>query len=959
MACFSLVTLHPEGYAHISAFLDIKLLLYYSLRDLGHEVSLATNRFPDGSTAIVFGAHLIKDDFLIDLPKNCIIFNTEQLGPQASPWSDQMIALAQKHLIWDYSSFNLKEMLAGYSNARALRIRLGYHSELERISIRSCQSADFIFYGSITPLRQQILSRIRLSERLRISAFFGMYGWQRDGLLSRARAVLNLHSQPCRVLEWVRMLPLLANAIPCIALVHPESRSDDAQLSYLLTVSEQDPTCELEDLYESVDLLQDHAQTMQHRFREQEPQTAFTEAALDATFHSGFVPAIGPERKPAWCDSPARREPDRLWYQHVYNWISDPRRISEFHLQEGWQRQYHPDARFAEEFQPPLWLEDAPPAAGVSRSQRLAVVLHFHQEQEARLFFANFGRWLAEISDFYITTSSAVVSAALASLAQDYQIERAVILLTPNRGRDIPSKYIHFNEQIKDYDLCLFSHGKQSNHAWFYDHNSILAGSEQRIDAIRELFNSDPSLGLVFPDYLPSLRPLIGWGSMRSLVDTLLEPQGWDSRDVALLEFPAGGFFWARPAALAPIFELNLTSELLPEEPLPRDHSLLHAIERLPCIACQRAGFHWIKLARSQQDIQASDTAKLLPPNGMTKAGQQPSFKLPKTILISSGAAASGLHIDSAEPEAAAPDFAPLLARLLNSSTPISLLHFHHFDKSGYLPISWRLLLRQAEASGYSLLITTCSGFDDESLKCIESHQWLALRRPNIGACLGSLRYVALLAQDLLSKGVDLERLLFLNDSILPVHPTDACMQNLVQLAELCNQEQACLGGFTDSFEQAHHLQSYALLANRRLLADVSWLLFWSALDPSIMGQELISKGEINLSVSLSSAGIDLVAVYPLLQCLLPHHGCIDELKPFAKLNLTNLNPSIFLARTLLDSGFGFIKKKRLFQRPLSLPLLHEILAELDPQDLNLLAQDLAMLIKADDGQQGLLAPDA
>ncbi|MFN9692985.1 MAG: rhamnan synthesis F family protein [Synechococcaceae cyanobacterium] len=944
MASFSLVTLRPEGYGHISAFLDIKLLLYYSLRDLGHEVSLATNRFPEGSTAIVFGAHLINDQFLIDLPRDCILFNTEQLGPNASPWSDQMIALAQRYLMWDYSSFNLQQMLASDRDVRALRFRLGHHSELERISVSTAESSEFIFYGSITPLREQILGRIKLSERLKISAYFGMYGWQRDGLLSRARAVLNLHSQPCRVLEWVRMLPLLANAIPCIALVHPESRSDDDQLSYVLTVSEQDPTAELEELYASVDQLQDHADAMQQRFREQESQVEFTQAALDATFQIGFVPATGPERQPAWCDSPARRAPDPLWYQHTYTWISDPRRISEFHLQEGWQRQYHPDEHFADEFQAPVWLGDDAPASASARSQRLAVVLHFHQEQEARLFFANFGRWLADQADFFITTSSAIVSAALQSLAQDYKIKSATILLTPNRGRDIPSKYIYFGEQLRGYDLCFFSHGKQSNHAWFHDHNSILAGSRQRIDAIRELFYTDASLGLVFPDYLLSLRPLIGWGSMRSLVDELLEPQGWDSRDVAMLEFPAGGFLWARPAALEPIFQLNLTVESLPEEPLSRDNTLLHAIERLPCLAAQHAGFHWIKLARSKQDSQPSTPASMLPPNGISQSAQRPSIAGPTPSLQSSGEAFTGLHVDAPEPAGAAPDFASLQARLRIAPTPISLLHFHHYDKSGYLPVSWRLLLRQAEASGYSLLITTCSGFDDESLRCIQSHQWLALRRPNLGACLGSLSYVALFAQELLAQGVGLERLLFLNDSILPARSSDECIQNLLQLAELCSQDRACLGGFTDSFERGYHLQSYALLANRQLLADVSWLLFWSAFDSALMDQELIDEGEISLSASLSSAGVNLVAMYPLLQCLMCRDGCTDELKPFANLDLMHLNPAIFLSQTLRDCGFGFIKKKRLFQRPMSLPLLHEIFADLDPETLQFFAKDLARL---------------
>jgi lipopolysaccharide biosynthesis protein len=52
---------------------------------------------------------------------------------------------------------------------------------------------------------------------------------------------------------------------------------------------------------------------------------------------------------------------------------------------------------------------------------------------------------------------------------------------------------------------------------------------------------------------------------------------------VELLEFPAGGFFWARPAALTPLHSLGLTLEALPPEPLAADNTLLHALVRLPC----------------------------------------------------------------------------------------------------------------------------------------------------------------------------------------------------------------------------------------------------------------------------------------------------------------------------------------------------------------------------------------
>jgi hypothetical protein len=53
MACFALITLQPPGYPHVAAFTEIRLLLFYSLSDLGHDVVLATNRFPEGATPIV------------------------------------------------------------------------------------------------------------------------------------------------------------------------------------------------------------------------------------------------------------------------------------------------------------------------------------------------------------------------------------------------------------------------------------------------------------------------------------------------------------------------------------------------------------------------------------------------------------------------------------------------------------------------------------------------------------------------------------------------------------------------------------------------------------------------------------------------------------------------------------------------------------------------------------------
>jgi lipopolysaccharide biosynthesis protein len=47
------------------------------------------------------------------------------------------------------------------------------------------------------------------------------------------------------------------------------------------------------------------------------------------------------------------------------------------------------------------------------------------------------------------------------------------------------------------------------------------------------------------------------------------------------INFPVGTMFWARTKALKPLFDLNLSWSDYPDEPLPYDGSMLHAIERI------------------------------------------------------------------------------------------------------------------------------------------------------------------------------------------------------------------------------------------------------------------------------------------------------------------------------------------------------------------------------------------
>ena len=96
-------------------------------------------------------------------------------------------------------------------------------------------------------------------------------------------------------------------------------------------------------------------------------------------------------------------------------------------------------------------------------------------------------------------------------------------------------------------------------------------------DRIISEFYRDPSLGLVFPEtQIWSAGPRIF-----AIASTLAQRIGIDHALPIHFNFPAGTMFWARPKALGPLFDLGFDWGDYPDEPLPSDGTLLHALERL------------------------------------------------------------------------------------------------------------------------------------------------------------------------------------------------------------------------------------------------------------------------------------------------------------------------------------------------------------------------------------------
>jgi lipopolysaccharide biosynthesis protein len=172
-------------------------------------------------------------------------------------------------------------------------------------------------------------------------------------------------------------------------------------------------------------------------------------------------------------------------------------------------------------------------------------------------------------------------------MLKDYNGKVVDIKIVPNRGRDIGPFFTAFGQRIlTDYDYVGHLHTKKTadlkdenvGKVWYGFLLDNLLGSKSgaMLDNILAKMKGDTTIGMVFPDD-PNA---VGWSANRIFAEPLAKRLGLENLP-AQMNFPVGTMFWARTSALGPMINLNFSWNDFPEEPLPYDGSMLHAIERL------------------------------------------------------------------------------------------------------------------------------------------------------------------------------------------------------------------------------------------------------------------------------------------------------------------------------------------------------------------------------------------
>jgi len=224
------------------------------------------------------------------------------------------------------------------------------------------------------------------------------------------------------------------------------------------------------------------------------------------------------------------------------------------------------------------------------KNQKAAVHLHVFYVDLLEEFLTAFKQFHFSY-DLFITTDSddkkAEIEEILSANSQEAQV-----FVTGNIGRDV-LPMLKLKNYLSTYDFVGHFHTKKSKEADFWAGQSwreeLIDMLVKPADNILAQLQQNPKIGLVIADMPTFFR-------YNKIVDTwnehLIAPEMntlWQKMGMTKkIDFNAfhtfvmsyGTFVWFKYDALKPLFDLNMTDDDVPEEPLPQN-SILHAIERL------------------------------------------------------------------------------------------------------------------------------------------------------------------------------------------------------------------------------------------------------------------------------------------------------------------------------------------------------------------------------------------
>ncbi|MBD3879035.1 MAG: glycosyltransferase [Quinella sp. 1Q5] len=166
-------------------------------------------------------------------------------------------------------------------------------------------------------------------------------------------------------------------------------------------------------------------------------------------------------------------------------------------------------------------------------------------------------------------------------------VEKCIVRVVPNRGRDVAPFLVGFGDLLSKYDFVAHIHSKKSLYTGAEQQNwrnylfDALLGKPKLLRKIFKAFDDNKQLGLIYPQPPPNIPYFaFTWLSNREIGQFLLHRLNVAPPKTVYFDFPLGTMFWARGKSLKKFLELGLTFEDFPPERKQNDGTIAHAFER-------------------------------------------------------------------------------------------------------------------------------------------------------------------------------------------------------------------------------------------------------------------------------------------------------------------------------------------------------------------------------------------
>ncbi|MGQ0335424.1 rhamnan synthesis F family protein [Halomonas elongata] len=260
--------------------------------------------------------------------------------------------------------------------------------------------------------------------------------------------------------------------------------------------------------------------------------------------------------------------------------------------QEG--RRYAP---YAPRWMPRNVLTPEREVSAAAQELKVAACLHIFYDDFIDRFAQALSSFPIELDVLLTLANDSLVKHAQQTFGKHPKVKNLEIRVVPNRGRNFGPMLVEYAEKLQEYDLFCHLHSKKSLYSgkeqtqWADYLTEYILRDPAVTSGILNCFAEDSELGVYYPTTFWMMPTWVNHLTMNAPFMRAWEKEFDLPKTNGFLSYPAGGMFWARPQALKDLLSKQWTYEDFPEEPLPNDGSMLHALERVLGKAAQKNGY--------------------------------------------------------------------------------------------------------------------------------------------------------------------------------------------------------------------------------------------------------------------------------------------------------------------------------------------------------------------------------